>query len=177
MKRMLRVLSVTAVLAISQSVYAQDVPSVAPACEAVVVNQSTLPAAAVTFGGKFSSDSNLGYVDVLAPFAGNDIGFLFLDPRVSIAEGSENEQNIGLGARKLIMDEKLIIGGNVFYDSRETSNNNRFGQVGAGLEFLTEWVDARVNGYWPSDDKETIDSYDTQQQDVSIVNYWNTSYF
>ena len=177
MKNLLSVVSILFVLLGASSVCAQEVPPPAATGDAVKVERSTLPAAAVTFGGKFSSDSNLGYVDILAPFAGNDTGFVFVDPRVSIAEGSENEQNIGLGARKLVMDEKLIIGGNVFYDSRETANNNRFGQVGAGLELLTEWVDARVNGYWPNDDKETIDSYDTQEQDISVVNYWKDPYF
>ena len=47
------------------------------------VSTSTLPPAAITIGGRFSSDDNMGMLDVLVPIVGNDSCFLFLDPRVA----------------------------------------------------------------------------------------------
>ncbi|MDP8217769.1 MAG: inverse autotransporter beta domain-containing protein [Candidatus Theseobacter exili] len=139
--------------------------------------KAPLPPAAVTLGGKFSSDDNTGYVDILAPVVGSDTAFLFIDPRVAISEGPANEQNVGIGGRTLVFDEKFIFGGNVFFDTRETVNKNRFNQVGVGGEMLTDWVDARINFYWPQDDEEIIDSYDMQESETSMESSWGSPYF
>ena len=181
------VFAIFAVSSFSYSQTPQPVTGDTPKVSSVDVEQietvevqpvvSGIPAASVTLGGRFSKDNNTGFVDVLAPFAGNQTGFFFLDPRISISEGPVNEQNVGLGARKLVMDEKLIVGGNIFYDSRETQHRNRFDQIGVGAELLTEWVDARFNYYWPQDDEKEISSYQTQEVETNVTTEWYTPYF
>ncbi|MFC1668226.1 inverse autotransporter beta domain-containing protein [Chlamydiota bacterium] len=123
---------------------------------------SLLPPTEITLGGRFSEDDSNGYIDFLIPVIGNEQAFWFINPRALQGESQVNEQNVGIGYRRLI-DNRFIIGGNVFYDTRETTHGNRFDQVGIGLEFLTEWVDLRMNGYFPLDDKKIIKSYFTEE--------------
>ena len=116
------------------------------------------PNMSLSLGGKFSENDSAGIVDVIVPVLGNEDGFLFVDPHATISEGIEYGMGIGLGGRKLVLDETLIVGANVYFDSLTSSNENRFNQIGAGFEALTEWVDARVNGYWPLDDAVALES-------------------
>tara|TARA_B100000579_G_scaffold429567_1_gene441531 strand:- start:100 stop:1038 length:939 start_codon:yes stop_codon:yes gene_type:complete len=52
--------------------------------------------------------------------------------------------NIGLGARKLLNDNKIIIGFNTFYDHQFSENHNR---LGLGAETITSIFDLRGNYY------------------------------
>ncbi len=101
--------------------------------------------------------------DILFPLYRYDAGLLFLNPRGAISDRSEEEFNVGLGLRHIV-DARypFILGGNVYYDARWSRHNNRFDQIGAGLEFLSDWVDARVNYYWPDKDKFLIDTVETE---------------
>ena len=52
--------------------------------------------------------------------------------------------NIGFGARKLLNDNKILIGSNIFYDQQFTENHKR---TGAGVEAISSVFDIRGNYY------------------------------
>lgn len=56
--------------------------------------------------------------------------------------------NGGLGFRYPFRENKLLIGGNIFYDFRQSPHLNSH-QLGVGFELLTRKVDFRANGYVP----------------------------
>ena len=99
------------------------------------------------------------YADVFIPLLGTKDAFFFLNPKLTLTYDNEitaKEQNAGIGYRTLIFDDTAILGGNVFYDTRKTENNVRHHQLGAGLEFLSKWVDVRTNCYFPISGKKHI---------------------
>jgi hypothetical protein len=115
--------------------------------------------------------------DLLLPFWHWPQGLIFFNPRVSLTDhdGSAEEFNLGLGARKLI-DDSLILGANLYYDHRSTENNREYDQFGAGIEFLSPWVDARFNYYLPENDREVTDSFDQVEQHRASRSWWDDPY-
>jgi hypothetical protein len=99
----------------------------------------------LTLGGRFGESTSEGYLDALQPLIGGEHAILFLNPKLSGNDDDEQEWSIGLGGRVLLPGPQVILGANVFYDERETEQNNKFDQVGAGVEALSKWVDARAN--------------------------------
>ena len=89
--------------------------------------------------------------------------------------------NIGFGTRKLISDNKVLLGSNIFYDHQFNNSHKR---VGAGVEAVSSVFDVRGNYYnalsGRKNDKEggierALDGWDTQvdyhlpiKHDVSI---------
>ena len=113
----------------------------------------------LTIGGRAGEAGyTQSFVDMLYPILQLDNGVLFVNPRGTLGEDSRDEVNLGLGYRHLIPDSKLILGGNIYYDSHWSSNNNRFDQLGFGLEALSEWIDARINYYLPESDTKSTGS-------------------
>jgi|GEM_PF-1202629 hypothetical protein len=117
----------------------------------------TQPRGRATLGGRVGENLSEGYLDVLQPLAGGERGLLFFNPKLSGSDNDEEEYSLGLGFRMLCPAVDAIAGANLFYDSRDSRNGNTFDQVGAGVEVLTTWVDARANYYWPDDKQELID--------------------
>ncbi len=134
------------------------------------VSLGEVPPGRTWFGLRFGEEMAEGFVDLMAPLAGGDVNSLFLDARLSLGDESENELNIGAGYRQLV-GGWAILGGNVYFDTRKTRHGNRFDQVGAGLELLSTWVDARGNYYWPQDDAQLAGSYQTTSEDVEQSSY------
>ena len=129
----------------------------ATADEPAIVDEPMASVGGLTFGAGGSDEEAAGFLDLLMRIYGGENDLLYLAPRVSASDASEEEVNIGLGYRYLLTDPGLIIGGNLYYDSRWTANNNRFDQFGAGLELLSTWLDLRANYYWPEDDRKLVD--------------------
>lgn len=77
-----------------------------------------------------------------------DYGLLFMDAQGIGEEDTEQGLNIGTGFRQLFKDQNIIAGLNLYYDQWQGSQETSFEQVGGGLEFLSEWFDARVNCYF-----------------------------
>ena len=88
-------------------------------------------------------------LDMFAPVWQDSSSLIFFDPRFRInpALNNENEVNLGLGYRRLIMNDAWFVGGNVFFDTTDSANNHRYNQVGVGLEARSKWIDAILNGY------------------------------
>ena len=77
---------------------------------------------------------------------------------------------MGVGFRHLLGDGDAIIGANVYYDRRKSKFDNSWRQWGAGLEFLSEWVDVRFNYYDPEDINVLLNeaAIQTLQVDTSV---------
>jgi hypothetical protein len=71
-----------------------------------------------------------------------------LDLRGHVFNNGQFAGNGGIGMRFPLMDDKYMIGANVFYDFRQSSSLFT-NQVGGGLEWLGPMFDVRVNGYAP----------------------------
>lgn len=113
-----------------------------------------------------------GYSDNLIPFVGTKATIIFADVKTVLGAANTNEENIGLGARSLLFDEKLILGANFFYDTKYTENKVRHNQLGFGLEGLSKWVDARANFYFPISGKKYLDNqayYGFRSRSLALV--------
>lgn len=71
-----------------------------------------------------------------------------LDLRGHVFNDGQGAGNAGLGFRYPIHDDKYLVGANVFYDIRQ-SKGLLVNQLGAGFEWLGQYVDFRTNGYIP----------------------------
>jgi len=122
-------------------------------------SNSSLPGI-ITPWARYGEDYTEGLLDVLIPFYYNEEeGLLvFTNLRTAFNDVDEEELNIGLGIRQQVTDSGTIVGANAFYDSRWTRNDSQFNQLGLGAEVLSTWVDARINGYFPEDTKEHVDT-------------------
>ncbi len=121
-----------------------------------------------TLGARVGNKTGEGFVSILAPLHGTDDSLLFLNPRFALKDEGETEGNIGLGFRKKLGDRDAILGANVYYDSRKSQHDNRFNQWGAGLEFLSKWLDARINYYDPEDKTDLINEAQLQAVNVDV---------
>lgn len=90
--------------------------------------------------GYSTVDYTISHIGELSQFLFNARGHLFNDARFA--------SNLGMGARRSLYKGKYLLGGNFYYDFRE-SKHLLTSQVGGGLEFLSQCVDVRLNGYFP----------------------------
>ena len=132
-----------------------------------------LPSGRLNMGIHFGDQQTESFGDVLVPVVQFKSGLLFVNPRGSWNDSDGQEFNFGMGYRHLLPKQKVIVGGNLFYDLRNTSLDNTFNQFGAGLEFMSTWFDARANMYLPESGKKAADEYTvadgTAQEHAS---YW-----
>jgi hypothetical protein len=151
---------------------AGDVVVAGPAVKAVpatpppAAGDDSVPAG-VTLGAAFGDHQSVAFGDVIVPAHRFRSGLLFINPRASFNDDDEREFNIGVGYRHLIPGRDAILGGNLYYDSRDTELDHQFSQVGFGLEFLSRWVDARWNYYLPQNDREHSDTYESSARTES----------
>jgi hypothetical protein len=124
------------------------------------------PAAEVTVGGQFQEGESDGFGDILVPVMRLGPGLVFVNPRASRTDHSEEEYNLGLGYRFLLPQTPVILGANTYYDFRDTRADS-YNQWGVGLEMLSRWVDARVNYYKPENKEAVADSATEQQIESS----------
>lgn len=92
------------------------------------------------------------FIDYFIPFGNNPNSLFYFDINGRIDDEDSNEQNFGFGFRTLSGGEKYILGGNIFFDTMMSEHDNRFSQVGFGLEVLTNRFDGRFNYYKPTGD-------------------------
>ena len=146
-----------------------------------VIGQSEVPwpigGGMMDFGVKTTSDSYTdGHFSITAPVfssIGQDgtLGgcLVFIEPYISWGEQGEVATSLGLGFRHLfnqqplsalqgqhtgLLDEGVMLGGNLFLDMLDTQSNNRFWQLGFGLEFETRYLALRGNYYHPLTDRQ-----------------------
>lgn len=89
----------------------------------------------------------------MTPITGDfEWALLFADGRVLVRNDATVGANFGVAYRWYDLGWNRIVGGNVFYDYRHSSEENHFHQLGLGLEWLGEIVDVRANAYIPDVD-------------------------
>jgi len=92
-------------------------------------------------------------IDLFFPLLSGPESLTFLNLVLRTDTAENNEQNIGIGYRRLLGDDKLILGGNLFFDTTRSRLGNRYNQFGVGLEALSKWLDFRANYYKPTGDE------------------------
>lgn len=105
--------------------------------------------------------------------------YLMLEPYTSWGEQGEVVASLGLSFRHLFndqplsklsepalagwRDEGLYLGGNVFLDMLDTQFDNRFWQLGVGLEAGSRYFEVRGNYYLPLTDRKLAKRYTESQ--------------
>jgi len=163
------ILVVAAVL--STTIYAQEAAMSGP-----VIENNTL-GGAMTYGVKGGDDYIEQQLDILIPvYMYNERSLIFVNPRAAHNDDSEKEMNLGAGYRHLFKDKNLILGGNIYYDSRWPDSDAQFDQYGFGLELMSTWIDARANYYIP-EDKEVLVESETSVSQVGSSRYTEYSHW
>lgn len=102
------------------------------------------------------------FLDLLVPVKDYGQRLVFFNANLRFDDAHQNEQNLGLGYRYLFEGKDTIagidglVGMNIFLDSIETEHNNRFNQIGVGVEFLSPWLDLRANFYHPMSNRKQV---------------------
>ncbi len=127
----------------------------------------------LSFGTRLGKETVEGYTDLIYPLFATASNTFFLSPRFSLTDEGANEANIGFGYRRKL-NNWLVGGTNVYFDSRESEHGNRFNQWGAGLELFSEYVDVRANYYDADNDKQRIGEYRQRVTETSTqLSYGN----
>lgn len=121
-------------------------------------------------------DEQRGLVDLLVPLHVTENQVWLLNPRYSLDDDSEEELNVGLVYRCLLPDLPVILGANLYYDSRWTRRDSHFSQVGAGVEALSRWLDFRANYYLPEHKEVRVDSFYRQEVVTRTRTIWSDPY-
>lgn len=88
-------------------------------------------------------------LDLLMPMWGNQKALFFFNPTFRYDDNDGNEENLGLGYRRYIWNNKVIAGLNLYWDTMRSENDFRYEQIGFGVEALSDVVDFRANYYRP----------------------------
>ncbi|HBA84253.1 MAG TPA: hypothetical protein DCZ95_09195 [Verrucomicrobia bacterium] len=121
--------------------------------------------AQLTLSGRAGDAEAAAAGEVFIPLWLPEKGCLYAVPRLERSGEQETQGSLGVGYRHLL-GKSLLLGGNLFYDSQWTKNNNRFDQVGGGVEALSRWVDIRANYYLPESGPKYVDSMSLSRQEV-----------
>ncbi len=98
-------------------------------------------------------------LDGMTNIVSTDTSILFIDPSFTYTSNwkygdNSSEFNFGTGIRiftENFFPEGAVVGANIYYDRKWTVNDNTYNQFGLGMEFLSDYIDARVNGFIPTD--------------------------
>ncbi len=132
------------------------------------------------------SESDI-HIDALVPFWQSHSDYahtiLFLVPRVATTEEVMTTGSLGLGVRSLRGEGSFlggsfpwIIGANVFYDFTHSTRNFDYNQFGAGIEWMSPFLDLRVNGYFPENTENKIDETSSTRTSTTSSTSSETSF-
>ena len=100
-------------------------------------------------------------LDTLVPLATPHDGLLFLNPKFTLSDRLDPTIAVGIGYRHLFEGPKVILGGNLFYESDVSPADQHYNEFGFGAEVLSRWVDWRANYYLPEQNRRGINSRQT----------------
>jgi len=149
---------------------------VAPVIESArAASLESMPGAFWT-GAAAGENEERAFGDLLIPVAADRYGLWLLNTRYSFDDDSEEEFNLGIVRRFFLPERDLILGVNLYYDSRWTRHDNHFNQLGFGLEWLSRFVDARANYYLPEHKEELVDSFTQTDEQKESRSWWSDPY-
>ena len=90
---------------------------------------------------------------------------LFVQPQIMTHNG-KSIYNLGMGYRKLLFNESVLGGINIFYDYQDEYSHSRWG---LGLEALGEKLEARANTYFGISGRRTIKETSTHYTYEKVV--------
>ena len=137
------------------------------ATDALIDVEKSSPSGLILRSGIFignSGNPDNFYLDFLIPFHSRQDSLMMLNFTMSVSNysgDSADEGNIGFVYRDFLYNDKLMLGFNAFFDTRRTTLDNRFNQVGVGLEAFSHWFDFRANYYHPISDASREPQFDT----------------
>ena len=85
-----------------------------------------------------TNSRTLYIVDFLIPLYQDDKNILFANPKFTPNDRDGWEVNLGLGYRHMLLNDKLVVGLNAFYDHRKADSGNYFNQWGIGAEIMAD---------------------------------------
>ncbi len=92
-------------------------------------------------------------VDTLVPVYRGADDIVFINGKFTPDNREAWEINFGAGYRKMVVADKLVLGGNFFYDHRKTRYGSHFDQLGLGFEAMADLngvgLSTRFNYYQP----------------------------
>ena len=141
-------------------------PPTSIATDALIDFKKSSPAGLILRSGIFIGNSGNPddfYLNFLIPFHSRQDSLMMLDFTMSVSNysgDSANEGNIGFVYRNLLYNDKLMLEFNAFFDTRRTILDNRFNQVGLGVEAFFHWFDFRANYYHPLTDAAREPKFD-----------------
>jgi hypothetical protein len=125
--------------------------------------------------GDGNNETNF-FSEFFIPFWSNSKSLLFLNPYLVLDDKNSNEESIGIGYRRLLFKDRLILGVNGFYDTMRSRRDFRYDQVGIGLEALSKWLDIRFNDYIPLNDRtnrlDSLDRYEFGSKAIVFRKGW-----
>ena len=112
------------------------------------------------------------FFEFFIPVWGDNEDIVFLNPHLRLDDKNSREVNVGLGYRRLLFSDRLILGANVYYDTMRSRHEFGYQQVGFGLEALSKWLDVRFNYYQPVNDRrnriKSLDKYSFGSTDLLV---------
>ncbi|MFK7973814.1 MAG: inverse autotransporter beta domain-containing protein [Rickettsiaceae bacterium] len=111
------------------------------------------PAAEVTT--KFSKGRNIAEIDYLHPFLAKDNQLPLINLKLKLDDKRSKEINLGLVYR-YNYEDKAILGAYAYFDHRQTRSHFSVSGLTAGVEVLSEYIDARANMYIPENKRKKI---------------------
>ncbi len=137
MKKLLLVISISIII----------FPSLATS-ENISISNEFLPLPPrATFWG-FAGEHQLGQAEAILPIYGNQNALFYFDAQGKTTFSSDWLASFGLGARRIINDQR-ILGAYMFLDSNTSTTNNQYWFVNPGVESLGQIWDFRANAYIP----------------------------
>lgn len=106
---------------------------------------------------RYGSERSILMTEFWVPFAQGENSVLYGDARLMGDDQDNREGNLGAGYRKVVdfSGFKGVAGAHGWLDRRITDRGSKFHQATAGVEWLGERVDLRLNGYVPLSDEQT----------------------
>jgi hypothetical protein len=106
----------------------------------------------VSFGGKYGTKRNIADLEMFLPIRQSEDDMLYGFIR-GMRDTTDNEEgNIAIGYRHIVENGPIgdyVAGGYLFYDRKRSQFNNMFHQATIGGEYLSRYIDGRINFYLP----------------------------
>lgn len=156
-------LSLSILLAHSSSIYAES-------------NSTAFPLHPRVLGEGFFGNRALGEADAMLPILGNQDGIFYVDGLGKVGSDDGYLGSLGAGFRGVY--NNYLWGAYVFGDYNRAARGHHFPVVNPGLELMTNYWDAHVNGYFPTSKRKSEGTFlGTQLGTTQYISFRGHSQF